>query len=138
MRTCAHGKEEFMPCRWVLVHIHARMYWKGCDRQALVCRWVQGNAELAAVLEGVKAALGLARFESFRVVHCAHAFGCALASADDGWSLALSGDTRPCNAVVAAAKDATVLIQEACRPCAVSLCRSPTATLDRRKGPAVD
>ncbi|EIE21088.1 Metallo-hydrolase/oxidoreductase, partial [Coccomyxa subellipsoidea C-169] len=64
-----------------------------------------------AALEAVKAELGLERLESFPVVHCAHAFGLALASCD-GWSLALSGDTRPCAAVVTAAKDATVLIHE--------------------------
>ena len=73
----------------------------------------QGNDEVAATLEGVKQSLGLTRLDSFRVVHCAHAFGCVLRSAD-GWSLALSGDTRPCDAVVAAAKDATVLVHEVC------------------------
>lgn len=62
-------------------------------------------------MEAVKAELGLERLESFPVVHCAHAFGLALASRD-GWSLALSGDTRPCDAVVAAAQKATVLIHE--------------------------
>jgi ribonuclease Z len=72
----------------------------------------QGEAGQGAVVEAVKAQLGLERLESFRVVHCAHAFGCALHSSD-GWRLALSGDTRPCNAVVAAARDATVLIHEA-------------------------
>ncbi|KAK9908066.1 hypothetical protein WJX75_002371 [Coccomyxa subellipsoidea] len=65
-----------------------------------------------AAVEAVKAELGLERLESFPVVHCAHAFGLALASRD-GWSLALSGDTRPCDAVVAAAQKATVLIHEA-------------------------
>ena len=71
-----------------------------------------GGSPRAAV-EAVKAELGLERLESFPVVHCAHAFGLALASRD-GWSLALSGDTRPCAAVVTAAKDATVLIHEVC------------------------
>lgn len=64
-----------------------------------------------AAVEAVKAELGLERLESFPVVHCAHAFGLAMASRD-GWSLALSGDTRPCDAVVAAAQKATVLIHE--------------------------
>jgi hypothetical protein len=35
-------------------------------------------------VEALKAELGLTRLESFRVVHCAQAFGLALASAD-GW-----------------------------------------------------
>ena len=71
----------------------------------------EGNAEVAAALDGVRQTLGLPRLESFRVVHCAHAFGCVLRS-NDGWSLALSGDTRPCDAVVTAARDATVLVHE--------------------------
>ena len=39
------------------------------------------------------------------------AFGIAL-TGERGWSLVFSGDTRPCAAVTAAAKDATVLIHE--------------------------
>lgn len=39
------------------------------------------------------------------------AFGVAL-TGERGWSLVFSGDTRPCAAVTAAAKDATVLIHE--------------------------
>ncbi len=62
-------------------------------------------------MEAIRAELNLTRLESFPVVHCAHAFCVAIASAD-GWSLALSGDTRPCPAVTAAAAGATVLIHE--------------------------
>lgn len=40
------------------------------------------------------------------------AFGIAL-TGERGWSLVFSGDTRPCAAITAAAKDATVLIHEA-------------------------
>ena len=41
----------------------------------------------------------------------AQAFGVVLAS-QSGWSLAFSGDTRPCEALAAAAKDVTLLIHE--------------------------
>ena len=41
----------------------------------------------------------------------AQAFGVAL-TGERGWSLVFSGDTRPCAAVTAAAKDATMLIHE--------------------------
>jgi hypothetical protein len=41
----------------------------------------------------------------------AQAFGVALAG-EKGWSLVFSGDTRPCAAVTAAAKNATILIHE--------------------------
>lgn len=64
-----------------------------------------------AAVEELKARMGLNVLESFWVVHCAHAFGIMLRSLD-GWKLALSGDTRPCDAVVEAARDATVLIHE--------------------------
>lgn len=55
--------------------------------------------------------LKLSCLESFSVDHCAQAWGLNLRS-DDGWSLAYSGDTRPCNNVVAAARDALILIHE--------------------------
>ncbi|BDA45073.1 probable zinc phosphodiesterase ELAC protein 2 [Coccomyxa sp. Obi] len=71
-----------------------------------------GGSGPREAVEAIKAELNLTRLESFPVVHCAHAFGVAIASAD-GWSLALSGDTRPCPAVTAAAAGATVLIHEA-------------------------
>ena len=71
--------------------------------------------ELAAALAEVRASLGLTTLESVRVVHCAHAFAVVLRGAAD-WKLVYSGDTRPCDALVAAAKDATVLIHEARLP----------------------
>ena len=81
------------------------------------------GAEASAGRSAVLAAqdsLGLTRLESFPVQHCAHAFGIVLES-QSGWKVALSGDTRPCPAVVEAAKDATLLIHEVrstrhCRP----------------------
>ena len=56
--------------------------------------------------------MGPVGLESVRVVHCAHAFAVVLRGAA-GWKLVYSGDTRPCDALAAAAKDATVLIHEA-------------------------
>lgn len=74
--------------------------------------------------------LGLRRLSATHVVHCAHSFaltlqsepklppqhwatGGATAGDDGGWKLVYSGDTRPCPALTAASKNATVLIHEA-------------------------
>jgi ribonuclease Z len=81
----------------------------------------ESAAEDAAALAVARAALGLSRLESVRVVHCAHAYGLVLercagdagAGAHPGWTLAFSGDTRPCPALAAAAAGATLLVHEA-------------------------
>ena len=68
-----------------------------------------------AAVEAMRCALGLARFESVRVAHCAHAYGLALEGGPEGearWKLVFSADTRPCQALVEAARGATVLIHE--------------------------
>ena len=57
-------------------------------------------------------ALGLAAVRCVPVVHCADAWGVVLSS-HDGWTLVYSGDTRPCEALVAAGQGATILIHEA-------------------------
>ena len=67
---------------------------------------------LTTALASVNCAAGLAKLESVRVVHCAHAFGVVL-EGEAGWKLVYSGATRPCDQLVAAAKDATILIHEA-------------------------
>lgn len=72
---------------------------------------------VAQALAEVNAALGLARLESVRVVHCAHSYGVVL-EGQAGWKVVFSGDTRPCDALVDAAKNATVLIHEV-NPCAM-------------------
>jgi ribonuclease Z len=77
----------------------------------LSCLQEEEGSGCRAAVEALKEEMGLEQLESFRVVHCAHAFGVVLRSRD-GWKLALSGDTRPCDAVVEAAKGATVLIHE--------------------------
>lgn len=67
--------------------------------------------ELTSSLARLNAALGLSALESVRVVHCAHAFAVVLVS-EAGWKLVYSGDTRPCDQMVEAARDATILIHE--------------------------
>lgn len=64
--------------------------------------------------------LGLERLVSVPVVHCAHSFALSLesepvSSSDDTatWKVVYSGDTRPCEALTSASKDATLLIHEA-------------------------
>jgi ribonuclease Z len=46
------------------------------------------------------------------VNHCAHAYGVKLVG-KRGWTMVYSGDTRPCQSLVAAARDATLLVHEA-------------------------
>ena len=78
-------------------------------------------AQVHAALEEARKTAGLGRIESVRVVHCAHSFGLVLESdgtnANGGtvapWKVVFSGDTRPCESLVEAAKDATLLIHEA-------------------------
>eukprot|EP00850_Spirogloea_muscicola_P006048 SM000028S10142 [mRNA] locus=s28:599100:604019:+ [translate_table: standard] len=91
---------------------------------------MQGRKGVAAALSE----LGLARLVSIPVVHCAHAYGVLLEAAPIerrhrgdlghpcsphvpteclGWKVVYSGDTRPCEALVEASRDATVLIHEA-------------------------
>ncbi|CAG02228.1 unnamed protein product, partial [Tetraodon nigroviridis] len=52
------------------------------------------------------------QFQTCLVHHCKHAFACSLTHRQ-GWKLAFSGDTRPCDALVRLGKDATLLIHEA-------------------------
>ena len=84
--------------------------------------------EERAAVDGVMAQLGLTRFESVLVAHCAHAYGLVLerggqAHGGQPWKLVFSGDTRPCAQLVEAAKGATLLIHEA-RAGARCLCPS--------------
>ena len=70
-----------------------------------------GEGSPQAAVLAAREALGLTRLEAFPVQHCAHAYGIVLESSS-GWKVAVSGDTRPCPAVVEAALNATVLIHE--------------------------
>ena len=56
--------------------------------------------------------LGLCGVRCVPVVHCSDAWGVVLEH-HDGWRLVYSGDTRPSDALVAAGRDATILIHEA-------------------------
>ncbi|KAJ8465332.1 hypothetical protein OPV22_027884 [Ensete ventricosum] len=65
---------------------------------------------------------GLEFLYSVPVVHCPQAFGVVLKAAErpnslgkpiPGWKLVYSGDTRPCQALINASRDATLLIHEA-------------------------
>lgn len=96
-----------------------------------------------AAVEGIQAALGLDRFESVPVMHCAHSYGLVLESASEGWKMVFSGDTQPCEQLVEAAKGATLLIHEVkhwwpCIPAlpgfaAMSAGRCPLFTLTSRR-----
>lgn len=64
---------------------------------------------------------GLESLYSVPVVHCPQAFGVVLKAAGrmnkvgkpiPGWKLVYSGDTRPCQALIDASSDATVIIHE--------------------------
>ena len=70
-----------------------------------------GKGSPQAAVLAAREVLGLTRLEAFPVQHCAHAYGLVLESSS-GWKMTVSGDTRPCPAVVKAALDATVLIHE--------------------------
>jgi ribonuclease Z len=71
-------------------------------------------ADVHAAIEEGKKAFGLSKLESVRVVHCAHSFGLVIESDDAApFKIVFSGDTRPCDALVKASKDATILIHEA-------------------------
>lgn len=70
-------------------------------------------------LQTAKTALGLSKLESIRVIHCAHSYGLVLESPESGansvgpWKIVISGDTRPCDALVEASRGAMLLIHEA-------------------------
>ncbi|KAL3162088.1 hypothetical protein ABBQ38_009153 [Trebouxia sp. C0009 RCD-2024] len=72
----------------------------------------QPSPGFLAALNKVKSQLGLKTLQSVLVVHCAHAYAAVL-EGEAGWKLVFSGDTRPCDQLVAAAQDATLLIHEA-------------------------
>lgn len=60
----------------------------------------------------VMRALGLKTYEGFPVQHVSNSSGLKL-EGEKGWTVVFSGDTRPCEAVLSAAKDATLLVHEA-------------------------
>ena len=75
------------------------------------CMLLQPSAEIQAAVSKVKQQLELKSLQSVAVVHCAHAYAAVLEGLA-GWKVAFSGDTRPCEQMVEAARDATLLIHE--------------------------
>jgi len=65
-------------------------------------------ASLRAALVGTD----LEEIVAVQVNHCAHAYGAKLVG-KRGWSMVYSGDTRPCQSLVDASRDATLLVHEA-------------------------
>eukprot|EP00775_Hariotina_reticulata_P010147 gene10147-10305_t len=72
----------------------------------------QPPQDVLHAFEAVKAAAGLRTLEAFPVQHIAHSTGLKL-EGQDGWKVVFSGDTRPCQSVIDAAQQATLLVHEA-------------------------
>ncbi|KAG2217086.1 hypothetical protein INT45_004075 [Circinella minor] len=62
--------------------------------------------------EGLKKAIGINKMNAVNVIHCRYAYGLTM-DHQTGWKLVYSGDTRPCDNLVEAGKNATLLIHEA-------------------------
>jgi ribonuclease Z len=78
-------------------------------------RYVDGVAAMTPKEEVVLAAmakLGLAALSNVQVEHVSGACGVVLVS-KTGWKFVYSGDTRPCDALVRAGENATLLVHEA-------------------------
>ncbi|MEW5319932.1 MAG: hypothetical protein WDW38_011045 [Sanguina aurantia] len=75
-------------------------------------------SSVAGALQEVKQTLGLTTFRPFDVDHIHNSYGLLLEGRgpEEGaepWKVVFSGDTRPCESVVEAARDATLLVHEA-------------------------
>ncbi|ERN15071.1 tRNAse Z TRZ4, mitochondrial [Amborella trichopoda] len=93
-------------------------FWRRPGFQGNIFVDISGIQKLKCVL----CELGLDTLISVPVVHCPQAFGVVLQAANGknslgemipGWKLVYSGDTRPCQALIEASQEATVLIHEA-------------------------
>lgn len=69
-------------------------------------------AALNAAMRPVLDALQVQELWTFPVEHCRKSYGLVVEGLA-GWKFVFSGDTRPCDAVVDAAKGATLLVHEA-------------------------
>ncbi|KAI8142237.1 beta-lactamase-like protein [Fennellomyces sp. T-0311] len=69
------------------------------------------NTELEQ-FNGLKSAMGISHLEAVNVIHCRYAYGLTI-DHQTGWRLVYSGDTRPCDNLVQAGQNATLLIHEA-------------------------
>lgn len=81
-----------------------------CDYDPVECdKLVSGAAELP---KGLVSDLGLSELQPVPVLHCPDAHGFVMRHCD-GWKFVFSGDTRPCDALIAAGNEATLLVHEA-------------------------
>lgn len=67
---------------------------------------------LLAAMQPVLESLQLSSLWTFPVVHCRKSYGLVV-EGNSGWKFVFSGDTRPCKAVINAARGATLLVHEA-------------------------
>ena len=90
-------------CRWFEEHgVNPAWY------DFIHCTELQRHQKCNALWE----ALHVRSMHAVPVHHCSDSYGMVLRHGD-GWSLAYSGDTRPCTAFIEAAKDVTLMIHEA-------------------------
>ena len=100
------NRQSQMQHYWMYPGFHIQ---QGVDRE--------GRQKLRSALNS----LGLKDLFSIPVVHCPNAFAVVIqahgrklngSSMERGWKFVFSGDTRPCRAVIEAARGATILIHE--------------------------
>ncbi|WOL12430.1 hypothetical protein Cni_G21197 [Canna indica] len=99
-------------------HSKMQSYWKRPGSPVDTATALPVLMRLKELLSGA----GIEALYSVPVVHCPQAFGVVLKAAErinmlgkniPGWKLVYSGDTRPCQALINASRDATLLIHEA-------------------------
>ncbi|KAF9915565.1 hypothetical protein BX616_005853 [Lobosporangium transversale] len=70
------------------------------------------RASMQHSINGLLESSGFSEISTVDVIHCPWAYGISM-SHKDGWKVVYSGDTRPCENLVEAGQDATVLLHEA-------------------------
>ncbi|XP_066292558.1 zinc phosphodiesterase ELAC protein 2-like [Branchiostoma lanceolatum] len=73
---------------------------------------VFSNEEQNQQLNSLKKSLGFSQLQVVPVLHVSRSYGLVVSHKDD-WKLVYSGDSMPCDALIMAGKDATLLIHEA-------------------------
>ena len=91
-------------------HFDLRMSFIDCwdTREGVSAAPPSSKSEVLPALQ----ALGIGELKSVDVVHCSHAFACQIQHSK-GWKFVYSADTRPCQQIIDASKDATLLVHEA-------------------------
>ncbi|RIA93139.1 beta-lactamase-like protein [Glomus cerebriforme] len=82
------------------------------NKDLLFWKQQKGNITGLDSLQDLKSSTGINKVETVAVIHCPNSFGISIEHFD-GWKIVYSGDTRPCDDLVRAGKDATLLIHEA-------------------------